>query len=81
MKPEARKSLKSFVVELGLYALAVAVYFGLVLHYLGGWLYELFKHERHLYAAVALGLIVGQGILLEVVTRVLLAFINPRTED
>ena len=81
MKPEALKSIKSFIVELGLYALVVVGYFLAVLHYLGGWLYELFKHERKLYAAVALGLIIGQGVMLEVVTRALLAFVKPRTED
>jgi hypothetical protein len=81
MNRELRSSIKSFLIELGLYALLVVVYFFLVLRFLGSWLQHLFQHERRLYAAVALLLIVGQGLFLEVLTRALLAFIKPRTEE
>ena len=81
MKKEFRNSLKSYLVELAVYGVLVAAYFLLVLHFLGGWLYGLFEGDRRVYAAVALLLIIGQGVLLETVTRLLLAWIKPRTED
>ncbi len=81
MKREFRNAVRSFLVEFAVYAVLVAGYYLLVLHYLGGWLNGLFKHERGVYAWVALGLIVGQGVLLDAVTRLLLAFIRPRTEE
>jgi len=81
MNPEVKSSLKSFLIELVLYAALVVGYFVLVLNFLGGWLYRLSETNHRVYAAVALGLIVCQGIVLEVLTRLLLAFIKPRTED
>ena len=56
-------------------------YFFLVLHLLGGWLERLFESDRRVYAGIALALIIGQGILLEVLTRLLLGLIKSRTED
>ena len=81
MKKEVRNSLRSFLVELAVYSVLVVGYFFLVLNFLGPWLYHLFKTERRTYAALALVLIVGQGFLLEILTRLLLAFIKPRTDD
>ena len=81
MNREVKSSLKSFVVELIVYAALVFGYFFLVLKFLEGWLYHIFKDERRLYAVLALGLIVCQGIVLEVLTRGLLALIKPRMEN
>jgi hypothetical protein len=81
MKQELRYSLKSFLFELFIYAVLVTVYYLLVLHFLGDGLKQLYQHRRHLYAGVALSLIIAQGLLLEILTRVLLAWIKPRTED
>ena len=81
MKAEVRNSLKSYLVELVLYSALVAGYFWLVLHFLGNWLLHLYDNERKTYAGVALGLILAQGFLLEVLTRALLAWIKPRTEE
>ncbi len=81
MKREVRNSLRLFLIEFVVYAVLVAGYYFLVLHYLGGWLNELFKTQRHAYAWVALGLIVGQGVVLDLVTRLLLTWIRPYTED
>ncbi len=80
MERRVESSLKSFFVELAVYAAFVAIYFLAVLHLLGNWLNHLFERERHVYAAVALGLIIGQGFLLELCTRRLLAWIKPRSE-
>jgi hypothetical protein len=69
------------LVELVLYSVLVAGYFWLVLHFLGNWLNHLYEDDRKTYAGVALGLILAQGFLLEVLTRTLLAWIKPRTEE
>lgn len=80
MKREFEKALRSFLVEFVVYAVLVAAYYFFVLHFLGSWLNDLFGHHRGMYAAVALGLIIGQGVLLDAVTHFLLALIKPRTE-
>ena len=80
MKTVIKKIFKSFSVELPIYALLVVLYVFLVLHFMGGWLYQLFKAERQLYAVVALVLIVGQGYGLEWGTRALLGLIKGRKE-
>ncbi len=81
MKREVENSLRSFLVEFVMYACLVAAYYFLVLQYLGPWLTELFKTDRQVYSWVALGLIIGQGIMLDFLTQILLAFIRPRTEE
>ena len=81
MKGEAKKSVKVFVIELLVYAVLVAGYFFLVLHFLGPWLEGLYRHERKTYAGVALGLIVCQGIVLELVTSGLVALLRRRVDE
>ena len=73
-------SLRSFLVEFVFYAVLVTGYFLLVLRFLGHWLYGLFEHDRRLYAALTLVLIVGQGFLLESLTRMLLGLIRPHSD-
>jgi len=80
MKREAKVSLKSFIIELFVYAALVVGYFFLVLNLLGPWLHHIYDQDRKLYAAVALLLIICQGVVLEAVTRLLLAWITPRLE-
>ena len=80
MKQNVGSWLKSFLVEVLVYAALVFGYFFLVLHLLGPWLFDLFENQRRLYAAVALALVLGQGWLLEVLTRFLLGFIRSRKE-
>jgi hypothetical protein len=80
MKKGMKPRLSSYVVEFIVYAVLVVVYYFLVLHLLGAWLSDLFHRERDTYAFVALGLIAGQGILLDLVTSVLLRLIRPALE-
>jgi hypothetical protein len=80
MKNEAAKTLRAFVIELSIYAVLVTVYFFLVLHLLGGWLYGLEIHHRYTYAAVAILLIIGQAVLLETLTTFLIRIIRGRSE-
>ncbi|HXU75676.1 MAG TPA: hypothetical protein VN794_03865 [Methylomirabilota bacterium] len=81
MNPQAKKWLKSFLIELVVYAVLVFGYFFLVLHFLGGWLNRLFEHDRKWYAVAALGLIICQGIVLEGLTRALLSLIKPGEDE
>lgn len=78
MDRKTRETLRSFSIELVIYAALVAGYFFLVLHFLGGWLKLLFDAHRAWFAVVSLLLIIGQGVLLEAVTTGLLAFIRRR---
>ena len=64
----------SFLLELVVYAVLVTGYFFLVLHFLGGALRNLFETNKTTYAIVALALIIGQGVLLEVLSTALLGF-------
>jgi hypothetical protein len=81
MKRLITRLLKPFVLELIVYAILVTLYCTLVLHFLGNHLLQIYQHDRRIYAVLALGLIVGQGFLLETFTRLLLGWITPRTED
>jgi hypothetical protein len=58
----------------------VVAYVFLVLHWIGNWLFHLFRSERKLYAVVALLLIIGQGFLLENLSRGLLGLIKGKRE-
>jgi hypothetical protein len=80
MKRETAKTLQAFAIELAIYALLVTAYFFLVLHLLGGWLYQLEVHHRYTYAGVAILLIIGQAVVLESVTTFLLRLIGGRSE-
>ena len=81
MKHATANSLKLLVLELFLYAALIVGYYFLVLHFLGPTLKDIYDHQRRLYAGLALGLIIGQGFLLEILTRGLLAWVSPRTDD
>lgn len=76
MKKQSARSLRVFAIELAIYAVLVSVYFFLVLHLLGDWLYRLETQHRVLYAAVALLLIAGQAVVLDAVTTLLLRFLR-----
>ena len=65
MRPQP--SIKTFALELALYALLVICYFFVVLHVFGGWFKELYDHDRLLFAVVALAVMVGQAVGLELV--------------
>lgn len=81
MKRDLKKVLKSFSLELPVYAGLVVAYFFLVLHFMGAWLFHLFQQERGWYAAISLVLIVAQGFVLEALTRLLLGLIRRNRED
>ena len=76
MKPEIKEFLQNSSIELLVYSALVLGYFFLVLHFLGDWLHDLFVNNRQLYAGVALGLILGQGVVLELLTTVLVRLVR-----
>ena len=78
MKKQETKSLRAFVVELAIYSVLVTVYFFLVLHLLGEWLYHLETQRRYLYAVVSLLLIAGQAVALDAVTTLLFRLLRGR---
>ena len=78
MKKDSAKSLRVFAIELAIYAVLVTVYFFLVLHLLGNWLYRLETKHRILYAVVAILLIAGQAVVLDAVTTVLFRLLRRR---
>ena len=78
MKKDSAKSLRVFAIELAIYAVLVTVYFFLVLHLLGNWLYRLDMQHRILYAVVSLLLIAGQAVVLDAVTTVLFRLLRRR---
>ncbi|HEX4639087.1 MAG TPA: hypothetical protein VH170_06345 [Chthoniobacterales bacterium] len=80
MKKETAKTLRAFLAELAIYAVLVIGYFFLVLHFLGQWLQQLQSQHRYAYAIVAILLIIGQAVLLESVTTLLLRLLRGRTE-
>ncbi len=59
-------------LEIGLYTVIVVAYIFLILQFFTGLLIDTFKADRVLYAALALGLVVFQGILLEALTTFLI---------
>lgn len=80
MKKETAKMFRAFLVELCIYAVLVVSYFFLVLHFLGGWLHQLESHHRYTYGLVAILLIIGQAVVLESVTTLLLRGLRGRSE-
>lgn len=69
---ERRALFRNFVLELIAYGILVTGYFFVVLRWLAQPLNELFHNHLALYALVGLGLILVQGVVLELVTSFLL---------
>jgi hypothetical protein len=68
----------SVLVEIPVYAGIVVAYYYLVLSLLGDWVTHLYDTDKRLYAAACLVMIVGQGILLELTTTLLLRLVRKR---
>jgi len=80
MKKEARKTLWAFGLEMVIYSVLVVAYFLLVLRFVAHSLYGLEQRYIVLYGVVAIALIVGQAVLLEIITTGLLRFLRGRSE-
>lgn len=64
------------LAELGLYAVLVTGYLWVVLLLIDHWVVALAAQPGLAYAIVAVGLIVGQGFLLDIVVDTLLRFVR-----
>src|SRR5262249_32514355 len=73
-------SARQLLIELAIYSVLVLIYFFAVLHFLGDHLKQVFDFDKRVYAAVALGLMVGQGFGLEMLTRWLLKVIRAKSD-
>jgi hypothetical protein len=71
-------SWKSFAIELALYAVLTVAYFFFVLHNLNGWFKELFDHDRRLFAVMALVVMLGQTVGLQIVCDSLVWLVRKR---
>ncbi len=80
MTRDFRNWLTSFLIEALVYALLVVGYYLLVLHLMADWLFHLFKTSITKYTALALVLIIAQGVLLEFATRFILGWIRSHRE-
>ena len=78
MSGPPKRTLLGFAIELVIYAALIAIYFFLVLRFLGDWLRSLFLEHRDMYAAVAILLMIGQAVALELVTNILATFLRLR---
>ena len=75
-KPNLRKLVRNFIIELAVYGMLLVVYFFAVLQFLGGMLSNLFLNNMSLYAIVGLALIITQAVVLEAVTSYLIRLLN-----
>jgi hypothetical protein len=74
LKPaQIRILIRNFIIEMVIYGLLVVGYFLLILRILGDPLKSLFDQNLFLYALAALGLIVAQSVLLEMITSFLVS--------
>jgi hypothetical protein len=75
-KPNLRKLVRNFIIELAVYGMLLVVYFFAVLQFLGGMLSNLFLNNMSLYAIVGLALIITQAVVLEAVTSYLIRLLH-----
>ena len=80
MEEKGLTRLKALAIELAIYGLLVTVYVLLVLRYLDGWLKHLYDGGKTRYAIICLLLIIGQGVVLEMVTGALLRLLRTKVE-
>ena len=60
-----KRTIFHLIIEVLIYAALVSVYLALVVHFLVGWLKELFAKEPAVYAFVAILLMIVQAVGLE----------------
>jgi hypothetical protein len=74
--PEIRRLIRSFALEMLIYAGLVVGYFFLVLRLLAEPLAKLYNNSLTLYAVLGLVLIVAQAVLLESVTTFIMGLLG-----
>jgi hypothetical protein len=72
-----KKMITRQVMEILIYAILVTVYLAVVLHFLTGWLKEMFTHQPFAYSFVSIALMILQATGLEKLTSMLLSSNRP----
>ncbi|HBX71137.1 MAG TPA: hypothetical protein DEH25_17600 [Chloroflexi bacterium] len=75
-KPNLRRLIRNFAIELVVYAVLLVIYFFAVLRFLGGWLDNLYLDNTTIYAVIGLTLIVTQAVVLETITSYLIRLLR-----
>jgi hypothetical protein len=75
---DTKRSFLYLITEAVIYIALVSVYLALVLHFLMGWLKELFTKEPTAYAFVAILLMIAQAIGMERLASALVHVAGPR---
>ena len=75
-KPDLKKLIRNFAIELVVYGVLLVIYFFAVLRVLGDYLTNLYNNSLTIYAVMALVLIVVQGVLLESLTSFLIKLLR-----
>ena len=78
LDPSFKPLMRNLSIELAIYAPLVTVYYFIVLQFAMTPLVRLYNETPVIYAAVAIGVIVGQGVLLEALTSWLIRRIGLR---
>lgn len=79
MENETSKPLdiiRAFAIEITIYGIMLAIYWWLVFRLLENFLAELFLNHLVLYSVAALGLLIFQGIVLDIMTTFLIRLLR-----
>lgn len=80
MENRGLSRFRAYTLELLVYSALIVVYVLLVLGFLGDWLRHLYDDSKTRYALVCLLLIIGQSIVLDTVTGLLVRIIRARID-
>lgn len=77
-KPARSDFIRYFIIEVIIYGVLISLYFYFVLRLLGDWLVVLQGQNLFYYAFVSLGLILVQGMVLDIVSGYLAKLFSQR---
>jgi hypothetical protein len=80
MESQGSNRLRAYILELLVYSALIVVYVLLVLSLLDGWLKNLYDISKTRYAIVCLLLIIGQSVVLDTVTSLLVKLFRGRID-
>jgi hypothetical protein len=80
MERQGSNRFRAYTLELLVYSALIVVYVLLVLSFLDGWLKNLYDVSKTRYALVCLLLIIGQSVILDTVTGLLMRVFRGRID-
>ena len=81
VKPEVKRILGAFAIELVVYGVLVALFLYFLLPPLGEWFVRIHKENRQFYALMALVAVITQVVVLDLLTRLLLRCLGRSRKD